>query len=123
MLSKDPQTLEEPITQAHVCAKFLEVNEDKTSHKNDHPYNVTLNKSNNNKTHKNNNDTTMYGKKTKLTSRPLLKEDFECAKKENLCFFYMGNHNKRDFPTLKKAKPQKDKPVHTMQNFPLELSS
>ena len=40
---------------------------------------------------------------------PLSKEDFEYTKKENLCFLCMGSHPKRDFPTLKKAGPQKDK--------------
>ena len=82
-----------------------------------------MNESNTNKKCKNNNDTAMHGKKTKSTSRPLSKEDFEHTKKENLCFLYMGDHPKKDFPSLKKLGPSKDKKVHTMQVLPLELSS
>ena len=78
-----------------------------------------MHKSNSNKKHKNNNDTTMHGKKTKSTSRLLSKEDFKRAKKENLCFLCMGNHSKRDYPKLKKERPQKDKEVHMVQVLPL----
>ena len=82
-----------------------------------------MNKSNTHKKHINNNDTTMQGKKTKSTSRPLSKEDLEYGKKENLCFLWMGDHTKKDCHTLKKARPSKDKQVHTVQVFPLDISS
>ena len=35
----------------------------------------------------------------------------------------MGDHPKKDCPTLKKKGPSKDKQVHTVQDLPLELSS
>ena len=124
MLSKDPQTLDELIKQEHVYGKPSKENDNhKSSHKNSCPYNSNMDTSNTKKKCNPNNDTAMQGKKTKSTSQPLSKEDFECVKKENLCFLCMGNHSKRDFHTLKKARPQKDKQVHTVQVLPPELSS
>ena len=59
-----------------------------------------MNKSNTHKKCKNNNDTTMQGKKAKSPSWPLSKEDFERAKKEKLCFLCMSDHTKKDFSPL-----------------------
>ena len=84
---------------------------------------LPLNKSNKNKKHKINNDPDMQGRKTIFFLKLLSKEDFERAKKENLFFLCMGDHPKKYCLTLKKAEPSKYKQVHTMQVFPLELSS
>ena len=69
VLSKDRQILEEAIKHAHVYANPSEENDNnKSSHKNNHPYNSNMNKPNTQKTCKSNNDTATQGKKTKATS-------------------------------------------------------
>ena len=108
--SKDPQTLDEAIKQAHVFADPSDDHEhEKTKHKFNRTHNTTYTKFSSNKKRKNNNDISDQAKKNKTSQKVLSKEDFEHAKKENLCFVCMGNHPKRDCPTLKKAGPNKDK--------------
>ena len=109
-MSNNPQTLEEAITQAHVYVNTYEENEEKPSHKNVGPYTSTMNKSynNNNNKQKNNNDHTMHVKKTKSFSKPLLKECFEHAKKENFYFLCTGSHPK-GLPYIEKGRATKRK--------------
>ena len=124
MLSKDLQTLEEAIKQAYVYNDPNERDDDtKASQQNTRPNNSNDNKTKTQKKCKFNNDTHTKGKKPKSTSWPLSKEDYEHAKKENLCFMCLGNHNKKDCPNLKKARPSQSKQVHMVQVLPLELSS
>ena len=77
---------------------------------------------NNQKKCKFTNDAHTKGKKSKSTSRPLSKEDYERAKKENLCFVCLGKHNKKDCPQVQKARPSQSKQMHMVQVLPLELS-
>ena len=125
VLSKDSQTLEEAIKQAHV---FNDPNEgDEASQRNTHPNtsngNKNGNKNNNQKKRKFTNDAHTKGKKSKSTSRSPSKEDYERAQRENLCFMCLGNHNKKNCPKLTKAGPSQSKQVHMVQVLPFELSS
>ena len=120
---KDPQTLDEAIKQAHAFANPSNDHEhEKTQHKFNRTHNTTYTKFSSNKKHKNNNDISDQAKKNKTSQKVLSEEDFERAKKDNLCFVCMGNHPKRDCPILKKARPNKDKQVHMVQLLHLESS-
>ena len=97
-------------------------NKEKTLHKNAFMYAFNESRSNNNdnKKRKNNNNSNTHVKKTKSSSKPLSKEDFE---KAYLCFLCMGSHPKRNCLKLKQIGLYKDKQVHMVQLLPLESYS
>ena len=125
--SKDPKTLDEAIKQAHIYGDPQDEDDhDKTQHTR------TMSTTNENAhasfsvRHKRKfrPAQVQQAKKPKGSQGgPLSKDDFERAKRDNLCFNCLGKHPKKDCPKGKTAGPGKEKAVHMVQLLPLESST